>query len=136
MKKSCGQQCANEGSSINLPRRRKRNVRTITVAAGFGRRHFAFDQGERLDCLGRPKQRFSSNLAAIKLLKRLEAEVALPGNLTPDEQLTLARYSGWGDTEVLSHTFTQSSGCAPEPCGKLKGLLTEEENELAARQHP
>jgi len=30
---------------------------------------FAFDQGERLNCLGGPKQLFSSNLAAIKLLK-------------------------------------------------------------------
>src|SRR5215510_3271527 len=88
---------------------------------------FAFDQDEKLDCLGGPKQRFSSNLAAINLLKWLEAEDRPPGNLTPDEQLTLARYSGWGDTEVFSHTFTQVSGCAGEPCGKLKGLLTGEE---------
>ena len=88
---------------------------------------FAFDQGENLDCLCGPKQRFLYNLAAIELLKRLEAEGRPPGILTPDEQLTLARYSGWGDTEVFSHTFTQISGSAPEPCGKLKGLLTEEE---------
>ena len=88
---------------------------------------FAFDSGEKLDCLGGPKQRFLSNLAAIVLLKRLEAEGRPPGNLTPDEQLTLTRYSGWGDTEVFNHTFTQISGREAEPCGKLKGLLTGEE---------
>jgi len=60
IKQLYGQQCANKGSSINHPRRRKRNVRTITVA-GFGGADFAFDHGEKLDCLGVPKQRFSSN---------------------------------------------------------------------------
>ncbi len=88
---------------------------------------FVFDRGEKLDSLGGPKQRFLSNVAAIELLKRLEAEDRPPGSLTPDEQLTLARYSGWGDTEVFNHTFTQISGYAAEPCGKLRGLLTEEE---------
>jgi hypothetical protein len=88
---------------------------------------FAFDQGGKLVYLGGPKQRFLSNLAAIKLLKRLEAEGRSPGNLTLDEQLTLACYSGWGDIEVFNHTFTQMSGYVTEPCGKLKGLLTEEE---------
>jgi hypothetical protein len=88
---------------------------------------FAFDQGEKLDWLGGPKQRFLHNLAAIELLKRLETEGRPPGNLTPDEQLTLTRYSGWGDTEVFNHTFTQTSGYEAEPCGKLKGLLTGEE---------
>ena len=76
--------------------------------------------GDLADC-------FNHNITAIKLLKRLEAECRPPGNLTPDEQLTLTRYSGWCDTEVFSYTFTQISGCAAEPCGKLKGLLTEEE---------
>ena len=57
----------------------------------------------------------------------MEAEGRPPGDLTPDEQRTLARYSGWGDTEVFNHTFTQISGYAAEPCGKLKGLLTGEE---------
>ena len=88
---------------------------------------FAFDQGEELDRLGGPKQRFLFNLAAIELLKRLETEGRPPGNLTSDEQLTLTRYSGWGDTEVFNHTFTQISGYEAEPCGKLKGLLTGEE---------
>ncbi len=41
---------------------------------------FAFDQGENLDCLGGPKQRFLYNLAAIELLKRLEAEGRRPTN--------------------------------------------------------
>jgi len=88
---------------------------------------FRFTSAGDLADLGGPASRFKHNITAIKLLKRLEAECRPPGNLTPDEQLTLARYSGWGDTKVFSHAFTQISGCAAEPCGKLKGLLTEEE---------
>jgi len=71
--------------------------------------NFVFDHDEKLDCLGGPKQRFLSNLAAIELLKRLEAEGRPPGNLTPDEQLTLARYSGWGFqllNNILCYVFT------------------------------
>jgi hypothetical protein len=88
---------------------------------------FRFTPTDDLADLGGPASRFNHNVKAIKLLKSLEAEGRPPGNLTPDEQLTLTRYSGWGDTEVFNHTFTQISGCEAEPCGKLRGLLTGEE---------
>ncbi len=88
---------------------------------------FRFTSAGDLADLGGPASRFKHNITAIKLLKSLEAEGRPPGNLTPDEQLILTRYSGWGDTEVFNHTFTQTSGYEAEPCGKLKGLLTGEE---------
>jgi len=88
---------------------------------------FRFTPTDDLADLGGPASRFNHNVKAIKLLKSLEAEGRLPGNLTPDEQLALTRYSGWGDTEVINHTFTQIPGHEAEPCGKLRGLLTGEE---------
>jgi hypothetical protein len=88
---------------------------------------FVFDLSEKLDSLGGPKQRYLSNVAAIKLLKQLEAECRPPGNLTSDEQQTLARYCGWGDTEVFNHSCIRKSHYEIEHCGNLKGLLTEAE---------
>jgi hypothetical protein len=88
---------------------------------------FRFTSAGDLADLGGPASRFKHNITAIKLLKSLEAEGRPPGNLTPDEQLALTRYSGWGDTEVFNHTFTQIPGHEAEPCGKLRGLLTGEE---------
>jgi hypothetical protein len=88
---------------------------------------FRFTSAGDLADLGGPASRFKHNITAIKLLKSLEAEGRPPGNLTSDEQLALTRYSGWGDTEVFNHTFTQIPGYEAEPCGKLKGLLTGEE---------
>jgi hypothetical protein len=84
---------------------------------------FVFDPSEKLDSLGGPKQRYLSNVAAIKLLKQLEAEGRPQGNLTPDEQQTLVSYGGWGDTEVFSHSCTRKSHYEIEHCGNLKGLL-------------
>lgn len=60
-------------------------------------------------------------------LKQLEAEGRSPVGLAPDEQLTLAHYSDCGDTEVFNHTLTQISDYVAGPCGKLKGLFTQEE---------
>jgi N12 class adenine-specific DNA methylase len=88
---------------------------------------FVFDPSEKLDSLGGPKQRYLSNVAAIKLLKQLEAECRPPGNLTTDEQQVLARYCGWGDTEVFNHSCIRKSHYEIEHCGNLKGLLTEPE---------
>lgn len=88
---------------------------------------FVFDPSEKLDSLGGPKQRYLSNVAAIKLLKQLEAECRPPGNLTADEQQTLARYCGWGDTEAFNHSCIRKSHYEIEHCGNLKGLLTEAE---------
>ena len=64
-----------------------------------------------------PLQRFNNNLAAIRLLKELEAD----GRQTaPEEQETLSRYVGWGG---LAEFFKESNPHYQE----LRDLLTEDE---------
>ncbi len=62
-------------------------------------------------------QRFNNNLAAIRLLKELEADGR---QATPEEQETLSRYVGWGG---LAEFFKESNPHNQE----LRDLLTEEE---------
>ena len=66
---------------------------------------------------GTPGERFSNNVRAIRLLKRLEAEDRLA---TPEEQEVLAQYVGWGG---LADCFDERHSKYAE----LKALLTEEE---------
>ena len=67
--------------------------------------------------VGTPVQRYTNNVAAIRLLKQLEAEERLA---TPEEQEVLSQYVGWGG---LSHWFDDRHPKYLE----LKSLLTEEE---------
>ena len=67
--------------------------------------------------VGTPTERYYNNVAAIRLLKKLEAEQRLA---TPEEQGVLARYVGWGG---LVSCFEETSSHYQE----LKGLLSEEE---------
>ena len=71
--------------------------------------------------VGTPSQRYANNVAAIKLLKKLEAEERLA---TPEEQKVLSQYVGWGG---LSHWFDDRHPKYQE----LKDLLTEEEYNAA-----
>ena len=73
--------------------------------------------------VGTPSQRYANNVAAIQLLKQLEAESRLA---TPEEQEVLSRYVGWGG---LSHWFDDRHPKYQE----LKDLLTQEEY-AAARE--
>ena len=73
--------------------------------------------------MGTPGQRYANNVAAIRLLKRLEAESRLA---TPEEQEVLSKYVGWGG---LSACFEEKHSKYQE----LKTLLTEEEY-AAARE--
>ena len=73
--------------------------------------------------VGTPAQRYTNNVAAIRLLKQLEAEERLA---TPEEQEVLSQYVGWGG---LSHWFDDRHPKYIE----LKSLLTEEEY-TAARE--
>jgi N12 class adenine-specific DNA methylase len=91
---------------------------------------FRFAPGEDLADLGGPASRFNHNVAAIKLLKSLEAESRAPGRLTPAEQQTLVRYSGWGDSEVLDRLFPDGAYRQAPIHPSLAGILTEEEREL------
>lgn len=90
---------------------------------------FSFAPDETLDSLGGAASRFAHNVAAIRLLKHLEAENRPVGTLTGNEQRILSHYSGWGDTEVLNRAFPRGAYSLAEPCDELKGLLTEEETE-------
>ena len=71
--------------------------------------------------VGTPVQRYANNVAAIRLLKQLEAEKRLA---TPEEQEVLSQYVGWGG---LSHWFDDRHPKYQE----LKDLLTEEEYNAA-----
>ena len=73
--------------------------------------------------VGTPSQRYANNVAAINLLKQLEAESRLA---TPEEQEVLSQYVGWGG---LSHWFDDRHPRYQE----LKDLLTAEEY-AAARE--
>ena len=84
-------------------------------------------EGQELETLGGAASRFRHNLAALRLLKRLESETRPAGDLTAEEQLTLARYSGWGDTEALRLAFPQGTYAWAKPHAELEGLLTPEE---------
>ena len=73
--------------------------------------------------VGTPGERYAHNVAAIRLLKRLEAEERLA---TPDEQEVLAQYVGWGG---LADCFDERHSKYQE----LKALLDEDEY-TAARE--
>ena len=72
---------------------------------------------------GTPGQKYAANVAAIRLLKRIESENRLA---TPMEQQTLSGYVGWGG---LSVCFDEKHSKYQE----LKALLSEEEY-AAARE--
>lgn len=80
---------------------------------------------------GGPKTKYANNVAAIKLLKKLEAEGRLA---TPSEQKILAKYVGWGG---LSSVFSiNASGNAMDAAWakeakEVKELLTPAEYKAA-----
>ena len=73
--------------------------------------------------VGTPLERFTKNTAAIRLLHQLEFENRLA---TPEEQITLSQYVGWGG---LADCFDEKSSHYLE----LKELLSEDEY-TAARE--
>jgi len=103
---------------------------TSTATASF--QDFRFASDEDLADLGGPASRFNHNVAAITLLKSLEADSRAPGDLTPAEQQTLAHYSGWGDSEVLERLLPDGAYREAPIHSSLAGILTEEEREKIA----
>ena len=71
--------------------------------------------------VGAPLERYENNVAAIRLLKKLESEKRLA---TPEEQEVLSRYVGWGG---LADCFDEKHSKYLE----LKSLLDETEYEAA-----
>lgn len=74
---------------------------------------------------GGQKAKYAANVAAIRLLKRLEAEDRLAD---ADEQEILSRYVGWGG---LPQAFDEANSQWAKECAELKELLDGEEYELA-----
>lgn len=71
--------------------------------------------------VGTPKERYANNIAAIKLLKELEASGRMA---SAEEQDVLAKYVGWGG---LAGAFDEDDSGWSREYLELKELLTEEE---------
>jgi hypothetical protein len=94
---------------------------------------FRFDHDDDLSDLGGAASRFKFNVAAIALLKKLEGESRAFSELSLEEQRVLARYTGWGDSEVLNRAFPNGAYSWSRPCAELDGLLDSDEiNSLLA----
>jgi len=104
--------------AFTMPRRKER-LEADTPLSGGGVNYRITD-----DALGAApsSQRYANNVAAIRLLKQLEAENRAA---TPEEQAVLAKYVGWGG---LADCFDPKHSRYEE----LKGLLSE--TEYAAAQ--
>ena len=71
------------------------------------------------------KERFHRNYAAITVLKRCQEENRFA---TPDEQIILSRYVGWGG---IPEAFDERAGAWHTEYAMLKNILTPEEYESA-----
>lgn len=74
---------------------------------------------------GGAKARFEDNINAIKTLKAVESENRLA---TPEEQETLAKYTGWG---AIPQAFDSDNGSWKDEYEQLKELLTDDEYRAA-----
>lgn len=70
---------------------------------------------------GSPKEKYSKNIKAIRVLKKLEDEKRLATN---EEQQTLSDYVGWGG---IPEVFDQNNSSWSEEYKELKELLSSEE---------
>lgn len=86
---------------------------------------FSFDSIDNSFYSKKPKERIQDNLAALRLLKKLEKEQRLA---TIEEQKTLAKYVGWGG---LSEIFNLDNNSYAKEREELKILITNEEYESA-----
>lgn len=86
---------------------------------------FAFAPTETLADLGTSAVKYNRNIAALRVLKELEAVTRAA---TRHEQEILARYTGWGDGEVLRRAFPHGPQHAHlQPAAELNELLTADE---------
>ena len=68
---------------------------------------FSFATDCNLDDLGSTATKYDHNVAALRLLKELEAEGRTEATL--HEQTILSRYTGWGDSTLLKRAFPSSA---------------------------
>ena len=105
------------GSVRALKHSQKKNAKASEVPG----HNFTITDDENIG-KGGAKTKYKDNVAAIRLLKQLEAENRLA---TPEEQKVLARYVGWGG---LSPVFSYGRDPAWESeKAEIKELLTDEE---------
>src|SRR6266508_778269 len=104
-------------------------MQATSVATSDTAADFRFDHEDDLSDLGGAASRFKFNVAAIALLKRLEAESRPPGDLTIEEQRTLARYTGWGDSDALNRAFPNGTFSWSRPSAELQELLTRDKTQ-------
>ena len=71
------------------------------------------------------KAKYDANVAAVKILKAMEAEKRLA---TPEERSDLAKYVGWG---ALKGVFDHANKQWAKQYAELKSLLTEDEYKAA-----
>lgn len=76
------------------------------------------------------KQKATDNVAAIRLLKQIEAEQR---PATPEEQQQLARYIGWGGMPQMFETWNREWGTLAK---ELREQLTDREYEAARASTP
>ena len=91
------------------------------VAQGF---HYRFSEEHHLYD-GGPKTKFKNNVAAVRLLKQLQAQGR---RATAEEQIILARFVGWGG---LANALTAGKSGWEAEYEEIRGLLTEEEFQAA-----
>ena len=100
--------------------------------AGVGLQHVPSTEDYRITDLtrlgeGGQKTKYRDNVAAIRLLKDLEATGR---RASQDEQNTLARYVGWGG---IAQAFDPDNTSWAKEFAELRALLTDEEYDQARR---
>ncbi len=82
---------------------------------------------------GGKRQKFKDNIAAIRLLKKIESEGRAA---TPEEQSVLVKYVGWGGLAQEAFGYSRSSEQYTEEREALEELLTEDELDAARASTP
>lgn len=87
---------------------------------------FVFAPDDNLEDLGTTVTKYENNLAAIRILKEIEAEGREEATL--HEQTILTKYTGWGDSNLLKRAFPNGAHYSNiPPADEIKELLTEDE---------
>lgn len=100
------------------------NIHDVEILEASPVQNYRFDKSIAQYVNGE-KSKYKNNIAAIRLLKQLEKNKALP---TPEEQKILAKYVGWGG---LANVFSPDHEKWKLEYSELKALLTEREYQEA-----
>lgn len=99
-------------------------LRELPAAPQVAAHNFRFSEDYDLYPSG-AKTKYKNNVMAIKLLKQIELEKR---TATPEEQIILARYVGWGG---LANAFSSTASGWENEYQELKSLLTDVEYKAA-----